>query len=211
MYITLDEVSAVITIVDYGMGNLRSVQKALQYMNIPSAISSKPEDIIKSEGIIIPGVGAFPDAMDNIKKNNIDRAIKLAAAEDKPILGICLGMQLLFEESAEVKSCEGLGLLKGTVKKIEGNVKVPHMGWNSLKFHKPCVLLNGVKEGGYVYFVHSYYAQIMEEGILNAYSLYEKSIPAIVSKKNVFGIQFHPEKSGEEGMKILKNFWELIK
>lgn len=200
-----------LTIIDYGMGNLRSVQKALQYMNINSSISSEPEDIVKSKGIIIPGVGAFPDAMENMKKSNLDKAIKLAAVEGKPILGICLGMQLLFEESEEVRKCEGFGLLKGTIKKIEGAVKVPHMGWNSLKFHKPCALLEGVKEGGYVYFVHSYYAEIKEDGILNAYSVYEKTIPAVVSKENIFGIQFHPEKSGEEGMKMLKNFGELVK
>lgn len=200
-----------ITIVDYGMGNLRSVQKAMEYMNITSTISSEPEEIIKSEGIIIPGVGAFPDAMKNMKKSNMDKAIKLAAEEGKPILGICLGMQLLFEESEEVSKCEGFGLLKGNIKKIEGAVKVPHMGWNSLKFNNSCILLNGVKEDGYVYFVHSYYAEIKEEDVLNAYSIYEKIIPAVVSKKNIFGVQFHPEKSGEEGMKILKNFGELVK
>jgi glutamine amidotransferase len=195
-----------IAIVDYGVGNLKSVQNALKVLNIPSIISSDNDEIAMCRSIIVPGVGAFPDAMRNLKGRGLDKVIKVAAKEGKPILGICLGMQLFFEESDEIERCKGLGFLKGTVKKLEGSIKIPHMGWNSICFDHPSSLLKGVRENSYVYFVHSYYAQIREENIVNAYSLYEKKIPAIVSKDNIFGMQFHPEKSGEAGMKLLKNF-----
>jgi len=200
-----------IAIVDYGVGNLKSVQNALKALNIPSIISSDNEEIAKSSSIIVPGVGAFPDAMKNLKDKGLDVVIKAAAKEGKPILGICLGMQLFFEESEEIERCAGLGLLKGTIKKLEGSIKIPHMGWNDLSFETYIPLLEGVKEKSYVYFVHSYYAQVLEENIVNAYSIYEKKIPAIVSKGNIFGMQFHPEKSGDAGMKILKNFGEMVK
>ena len=199
-----------IAIVDYGVGNLKSVQNALKTLNIPSIISSDNEEIAKSRSIIVPGVGAFPDAMKNMKDKGLDEVIKAAAKEGKPILGICLGMQLFFEESEEIEKCKGLGFLKGTIKKLEGSIKIPHMGWNDLSFETYSPLLKGVKENSYVYFVHSYYAQVGEENIVNAYSTYEKKIPAIVSKGNIFGMQFHPEKSGEAGMKLLKNFGGIV-
>jgi glutamine amidotransferase len=202
--------NAMIAIVDYGVGNLNSVQNALKTLNIPSIISSDNEEIAKSRSIIVPGVGAFPDAMKNLKDKGLDKVIKAAAKEGKPILGICLGMQLFFEESEEIEKCQGLGLLKGTIKKLEGSIKIPHMGWNSLCFEKHCSLLEDVNENSYVYFVHSYYAQVREDNIVNAYSIYEKKIPAIVSKDNIFGMQFHPEKSGEAGMKLLKNFGGMV-
>jgi len=199
-----------IAIVDYGVGNLNSVQNALNSMNIKSVISSSSEEILKCRSIIVPGVGAFADAMKNMKDSGLDIVIKAAAKEGKPILGICLGMQLLFEESDEVEKCSGLGLLKGNIIKLEGAIKIPHMGWNSLSFETPSPLLKGIEENEYVYFVHSYYAVNCEEGIVNAYSTYEKKIPAIVSKGNIFGMQFHPEKSGEFGQKLLKNFVEVV-
>ncbi|ADL53588.1 imidazole glycerol phosphate synthase subunit HisH [Clostridium cellulovorans] len=200
-----------IAIIDYGMGNLKSVWKSLNYLNIPSVITDDPKVIKEAGGIIIPGVGAFPDAMKNIREAGLETVIKEEAKAGKPILGVCLGMQLLFETGEEMVRTEGLGLLKGTVKKIEEEVKVPHMGWNNLKFDVDSPLLKGVKEGSYAYYVHSYYASIEEEGILNAYSEYGRQIPGLVSKGNVFGAQFHPEKSGESGMQILKNFGELVK
>ena len=199
-----------IAIVDYGVGNLKSVQNALKTLNIPSIISSDKDEIAKSRSIIVPGVGAFPDAMKNLKDKGLDVVIKAAAKEGKPILGICLGMQLFFEESEEIEKCKGLGFLKGTVKKLEGSIKIPHMGWNDLIFENCTPLLEGVVENSYVYFVHSYYAEVGEENIVNAYSMYEKKIPAIVSKGNIFGLQFHPEKSGEAGMKLLKNFGGIV-
>jgi glutamine amidotransferase len=200
-----------VAIVDYGMGNLKSVQKALAFLGIASFISSDEEKIKNSKAIIIPGVGAFPDAMENMKSKGLDLLIKEEAKAGKPILGICLGMQLLFEEGKEIETTQGLGFLKGKITEITGLVKVPHMGWNSLSFKESSPLLEGVKEGSFVYFVHSYFAKLGEEKILNAYTEYGTNLPAIVSKNNIFGIQFHPEKSGEIGMKILKNFGELIK
>ncbi|MBK5241189.1 imidazole glycerol phosphate synthase subunit HisH [Clostridium sp.] len=199
-----------IAIVDYGVGNLKSVQNALKTLNIPSIISSDNEEIANSRSIIVPGVGAFPDAMKNMKARGLDKVIISAAKQGKPILGICLGMQLFFEKSYELEICQGFGFFKGNIVKLEGSIKIPHMGWNSLSFEKNTPLLNGVVENNYVYFVHSYYAKVHEEGIVNAYSTYEKKIPAIVSKGNIFGMQFHPEKSGEAGMKLLENFGRLV-
>lgn len=199
-----------IAIIDYEMGNLRSVQKALEFLGIASIISSDSEVIKASDGIILPGVGAFPDAMDNLRKSGLDKVILDMVEKDIPILGICLGMQLFFEKGTEVRDCEGLGIFKGQIKRIIGSVKVPHMGWNNLNYVKECPLLKGVKEKSYFYFVHSYYASIEEDNILDAYCNYGEQITAVVSKNNVYGTQFHPEKSGDDGMKILKNFGEMI-
>jgi glutamine amidotransferase len=200
-----------IAIVDYGMGNLKSVQKALTFLNIGSFISNDEDDIKNSNAIIIPGVGAFPDAMENMKRSGLDILIKAEAKAGKPLLGICLGMQLLFEESNEIQTTSGFGFLKGKITEIKKNVKVPHMGWNTLKFKEASPLLKGVVENSYAYFVHSYFAELDDEKILNAYTEYGANIPAIVSKDNIFGIQFHPEKSGKIGMKILENFGEMVK
>lgn len=200
-----------IAIVDYGMGNLRSVENALDFLGIQSIITSDKETILNSDGIILPGVGAFPDAIDNIKEAGLDKVLKEAVNKGKPLLGICLGMQLLFEESDEVKLSKGLGFLKGRIEKLNIDLKVPHMGWNSLNMEKESPILNGIKKGSHVYFVHSYYAVTGEEGILNAYADYGVKVPGIVSKGNVYGIQFHPEKSGEIGLRMLKNFGEMIK
>ncbi|MEK6266052.1 MAG: imidazole glycerol phosphate synthase subunit HisH [Clostridium sp.] len=199
-----------IAIVDYGVGNLKSVQNALKMLSIPSIISSDNEEIANSRSIIVPGVGAFPDAMKNMKARGLDKVIISAAKKGKPILGICLGMQLFFEESYELETCQGLGFFKGKIVKLEGSIKIPHMGWNNLSFENYTPLLSGVEENNYVYFVHSYYAEVNEKGIVNAYSTYEKKIPAIVSKGNIFGMQFHPEKSGEAGMKLLQNFGRQV-
>ncbi|MCY6960501.1 imidazole glycerol phosphate synthase subunit HisH [Clostridium brassicae] len=200
-----------IAIVDYGMGNLKSVQNALNAVNIQSTITSNNEVILNCKGIILPGVGAFPEAINHIEELKLDKTLKEAVSKGIPLLGICLGMQLLFEEGDEIMLSKGLGFLKGRIEEIKGNVKVPHMGWNSLKIEKKSNLLKGIKEGDYVYFVHSYYAVVEEDGILNSYVDYEVKVPGVVSKKNVYGIQFHPEKSGDIGLKILKNFGEMIK
>jgi imidazole glycerol-phosphate synthase subunit HisH len=200
-----------IAIVDYGMGNLKSVQKALSYLGIKSVITSEAKEIAQSKGIIVPGVGAFPDAMQTMKSKGLDKVIIEEAGKGKAVLGICLGMQLLFEESYEIEKCHGLGLLKGSIVKIDESVKVPHMGWNDLKLEKECELFKEADENPFVYFVHSYYAQPAEEGIVNAYASYGGKVPAIVSKGNIYGIQFHPEKSGEAGIRILKRFGEMVK
>lgn len=195
-----------ISIIDYGMGNLRSVQKALEYISEPAVITDDKEIIMKSSGIIVPGVGAFPDAMQNLKKTGIDKLIISAAKENKPLLGICLGMQLFFESSDEVKLESGLGILRGKVTKLEGDIKIPHMGWNSLNIKKMSPILNGTTQGSFVYFVHSYYVSSICAENLNAACNYGVEIPAVISSSNVFGMQFHPEKSGEIGINMLRNF-----
>ncbi|WP_278246472.1 imidazole glycerol phosphate synthase subunit HisH [Clostridium drakei] len=199
-----------ISIIDYGMGNLRSVQKALEYIGEKAAITSNIEKILKSDGVILPGVGAFPDAMENLKEKSLDKALKEVVDKGIPTLGICLGMQLLFSKGEEVRDCDGLGFFEGTIKKMYGDIKIPHMGWNSLKMERQCALLKGINEESYVYFVHSFYAEIEEREILNATSKYGIDVPAVISKGNLFGAQFHPEKSGDVGIKILKNFASLI-
>ncbi len=197
-----------IAIIDYGAGNINSVKKALDYLNIESILTSSSLVMEKADGIIVPGVGAFPDAMRNLEDKGLVLPLK-EQAKKKPILGICLGMQILFDKGFEFEETDGLSLIDGKVIKITAdNLKIPHMGWNSLKINKPCPLLKGIKEGDFVYFVHSYRADTDMENI-NAYTQYGEIIPALVSKGNVYGAQFHPEKSSEIGLKILKNFKEL--
>ncbi|AAK78915.1 glutamine amidotransferase [Clostridium acetobutylicum] len=199
-----------IAIIDYDMGNLLSVKKAFDYIGANSFITSDSKEIEKSDAIILPGVGAFPDAMSSLKENGIDKTIINEAKNGKPFAGICLGMQLLFDESEEVTNTKGLGLIGGKIRKMKTEFKIPHMGWNSLNIPRECNILKGVSKGSYVYFVHSYYAELADKNNLNAYCDYGTKLPAVVSYKNIFGIQFHPEKSGEIGLTILKNFWELI-
>jgi glutamine amidotransferase len=200
-----------IGIVDYGMGNLRSVQKALEALGYEAFISSDREELSQAKGLILPGVGAFPDAMKNLKSSGLNLLIKEFAAENKPILGICLGMQLLFDVSYEVSECEGLGLIDGKVLKLDESLKIPHMGWNDLSLAEKCPLLKDIEEGSFVYFVHSYYVDMDNINDLNAYTVYGLMVPAVVSRGSVFGAQFHPEKSGSTGMRILRNFGELVK
>lgn len=200
-----------ISIVDYGVGNLRSVQKAFESLGFEAEITGDIKRINESKAIILPGVGAFPDAIHELRKTGIYDAVIEAAQCGKPILGICLGMQLLFEYGYEIEKCEGLALIKGSVKKLEGEIKIPHMGWNNIRTIKDCAILKGIADDSYVYFVHSFYAEVIDELDLNSVTDYGSEIPAIVSNGNIYGTQFHPEKSGKVGMKILKNFGELIK
>ena len=200
-----------IAIVDYGIGNLRSVQKALEYIGLKGNITSDKESIMNSEGIILPGVGAFPDAMDNLKIKGLDLILKGARDANKPILGICLGMQLLFDESEEIRPCSGLGFIPGKIKRLYGKVKIPHMGWNSLNIINNDPIIKGIKEEDHVYFVHSFYAEMEFRENLIAECSYGIQVPAVIGRGNVYGTQFHPEKSGDIGIKILKNFGELIK
>ena len=199
-----------ICIVDYGMGNLKSVQKALKYIGTDSKITSEGRDIEDSSGVILPGVGAFPEAMKNLKKRNLDKVLKKQAKSGKPFIGICLGMQLLFDSGEEIEECDGLGLISGKIVKLYGDIKIPHMGWNNLITEKQCKILKGVPENSYVYFVHSYYGKLKSKENLSAYSIYgQVDIPAVVNKNNVYGTQFHPEKSGDVGIRILKNFIKM--
>jgi len=198
-----------VTIVDYELGNLGSLRKALETVGIEYIISGKKEDVENSDAIILPGVGAFRDAIEFIEKNNLKESIKRHVENGKFLIGICLGMQLFYEKSYENGCYEGLGLLEGDVVKLKSK-KVPHMGWNNLNIKKEEPITKGLSDEDYVYFVHSYYAVGDEKDTL-AFSEYELTVPAIVRKGNVIGFQFHPEKSGEIGEKILKNLREVIK
>ena len=205
-----------IVIIDYGMGNLKSVRNALNYLGIENKISDDYDEIRKADALILPGVGAFPDAMDTIEKLGLDKVIKEETEKGKYLLGICLGMQLLFEKGYEGLERTGLGLIKGNIVKMkddrEKNVKIPHIGWNNLKYNRKDILFRNIDEGKYVYYVHSYFAQSYNDEDLVAYSEYgENKIPGIVRRNNIIGAQFHPEKSGTVGLDILRNFGELIK
>lgn len=199
-----------IAIIDYGMGNLHSVSKAVERLGYAYKFVSTADELLAADGAILPGVGAFGDAMKNLRELGLIEPIHQFAASGKPLVGICLGMQLLFDSSTEHGANEGLGLLPGRVERFEGDYKVPHMGWNRLTFLQDNRIFNGVEQG-YVYFVHSYFLQPTEENrpVLLATADYYQEVPAIVGKGNVYGMQFHPEKSGTVGMKLLQNFAEL--
>lgn len=200
-----------IAVIDYGAGNIFSVKNALDYLGYENRLTKSPEDIKNADGIILPGVGAFPWAMKMLNESGLVDTIK-TEAKKKPFLGICLGMQLLFDKGYEFEECDGLGLIPGHVDKMdEPDLVIPHMGWNKLEKNQDCPLLEGLSDNEYVYFVHSYKAFCEDEN-LYAYCEYGNKVSALVSDgKNVFGAQFHPEKSGETGLKILKNFVELAK
>jgi len=196
-------------IIDYGMGNLASVQRAFEKLNVDVKISNKEEDLRNAKSLILPGVGAFRDAIKLLNESGLGAIIKDEVSKGKYIIGICLGMQLLYEKGFEYGDYDGLGLIKGNIQLLDVKLKIPHMGWNNLKFNKEDPILKYIKQDEYVYFVHSYYAE-SDNSELVAYSEYEKKIPAIVKKDNVYGIQFHPEKSGETGLNILKAYKEII-
>jgi len=191
-------------IIDYGLGNLNSVQKGFERVGLETKISSDIEEIRKSNSIILPGVGAFRDAVKLLEEKNLKNLIIEEVNKGKNILGICLGMQLLYDKSFENGEFDGLGLIKGNIKKFDISLKVPHMGWNELLINKDHQLFKKFT-GGHVYFVHSYYALTAEEYIL-AKAPYGIEIPAIVGKDNIVGMQFHPEKSGKVGMELLNNW-----
>lgn len=200
-----------VAIIDYDAGNIKSVEKALEYLGQKVKITRDQKEILSADRVILPGVGAFGDAMGKIRSYGLESVIQDAVRQGTPFLGICLGLQLLFEDSDETPGVKGLGLLPGGIRRIpdgEG-LKIPHMGWNSLHFAHNGRLFQGIEEGAYVYFVHSYYLEAEEESIVKASAEYGVHIHASVEKENVFACQFHPEKSGETGLKILKNFTEL--
>lgn len=196
-------------IIDYGMGNLASVQRAFEKLDIDVKISDKEEDLRSAASLILPGVGAFRDAIGLLEESGLAAVINEEAAKGKYIMGICLGMQLLYEKGYEYGEYEGLGLIKGSIEYLDVKLKIPHMGWNNLKFNRQDPILKYIDEDEYVYFVHSYYA-VSDNSELVAYAEYEKKVPAIVRKNNVYGIQFHPEKSGEAGLNILRAYKEII-
>ena len=200
-----------IAIIDYDAGNIKSVEKALQKLGAEVCITKDAEVILNADKVILPGVGAFGDAMANLKKYGLDVVIHQVVEKGTPFFGICLGLQLLFESSDETPGVEGLGILKGKILRIpdKDDLKIPHMGWNSLHLQNEGRLFKGLPEQSYVYFVHSYYLKAEEEEIVKATTEYSVNIHASVEKGNVFACQFHPEKSSDVGLTILKNFVEL--
>ena len=201
-----------IAIIDYGVGNLFSLTSSFAAIGAEVKVTNKKEDIESADRIILPGVGAFEDAAKKLRESGLVDVIKAQAAKGKPLMGICLGMQLLFDKSFEYGEHEGLGFIKGNVRPITdvipSDYKVPHIGWNALQFKKESPLFKYINNGNYVYFVHSFYAADCDEAV-TAVSEYGAELTACVEDKNIFGCQFHPEKSGEVGLNILRAFAEM--
>ena len=200
-----------IAIIDYDAGNIRSVEKALQFLGQEVKITRDREEILGADKVVLPGVGSFGDAMGKLHQYGLVEVIRQVAEKKTPFLGICLGLQLLFERSDESPGVEGLGILKGEILRIPGGEgrKIPHMGWNSLELRNQGRLFAGISGEPYVYFVHSYYLKARDEQIVKATTEYGVTIHASVEQDNIFACQFHPEKSSDTGLKILKNFVEL--
>ena len=200
-----------VSIIDYGVGNLFSLRSSFAAIGAEAEVTSDPETIRRADRVILPGVGAFGDAADKLRETGLDKVVQEEAARGKPLMGICLGMQLLFERSVEYGEHKGLGLLKGEIRpiaeRIPADLKIPQMGWNALKIVRESPLFKYTKDGEYVYFVHSYSAVDCEDSLL-ASTEYGADLTACVGKGNVFGCQFHPEKSGEAGLRMLKAFCE---
>ena len=196
-----------IAIIDYGAGNLHSVKNALDFLGADSKITSVADEILAADAVILPGVGAFGDCMACLREMNLVETARAAAKSGKPFLGICLGLQLMFEESEEAPGVKGLGIFKGKIVKIpERGLKIPHMGWNSITLGKESKIL---EDNSFVYFVHSYYLNTDDETLISAYTEYGERLAIAVERDNVFATQFHPEKSGDAGMEILRKFVAL--
>lgn len=202
-----------IAIIDYGAGNLQSVEKAFRFLGCEVKVTGSMEGLLCSDAAVLPGVGSFGDSMDCLMKSGLIDPIKEFIGSGRPFLGICLGLQLLFEESEESPGVKGLGVLKGKICKIpaESGLKIPHIGWNSLDVRKNGGLFQGLPENPYVYFVHSYYLKAEDRDVVSSQTQYGVDIDASVQRKNLFATQFHPEKSGEVGLRILRNFASAIK
>ena len=201
-----------IAIIDYGAGNIQSVSKAFRHIGCDCFITNKKGEILSADGAVLPGVGSFGDTVDSLNKFGIRDAVTGFINSGKPFLGICLGLQLLFPGSEESEGAEGLGIFDGTITKIPGGegLKIPHMGWNSIKIKDGSRLFKGIGVEPYVYFVHSYYLNAADRDIVAAQTEYGVTIDAAVERGNVFATQFHPEKSGSTGLKILKNFVDIV-
>ena len=197
-----------IAIIDYGAGNLQSVKKALDFIGAESVITDNPEEINRCDKILLPGVGSFGDAMESMTEKGLVETVRQNALSGKPFLGICLGLQLLFEESEESPGVKGLGIFKGKIKRFSSDMglKIPHIGWNSLEIRQNDTIFRDVPQNSYVYFVHSYYLHAEDEKDVAAITDYGIDFHSAVGKNNVFATQFHPEKSGDVGLQILRNF-----
>lgn len=202
-----------IAIIDYDAGNIRSVEKAFAFLGESAAVTRDPETILNADGVVLPGVGAFGDAMDKLRAYGLDRVVRECVDRNKPFLGICLGLQLLFAESEESPGVEGLHILEGRIVRIPSDqgLKVPHIGWNSLQFQTDSRLFDNLPENPFVYFVHSFYLQAADTEIVTATADYGVQIHASVEKGNLFACQFHPEKSSDVGMQMLRNFIKVVK
>lgn len=198
-----------IAIIDYGAGNIKSLQFTLSQLNLENTLTQDETLIRNSKAIILPGVGSFQDAMKELKRAGLDKIIREEASAGKPILGICLGMQLFYQTSDEGGHSDGLGLLKGHIERIPSSVKVPHMGWNTLQLRKGYDITMNLPDNAYVYFVHSYFANKVDGNNVIGSCTYGTEIPVLVQKDNIIGMQFHPEKSSEVGLQLLNNFKEM--
>lgn len=201
-----------VAIIDYDAGNIKSVEKAFQFIGQDTVVTRDPEQIYRADHVVLPGVGAFGDAIDKLNKYGLVEVIKTVTSKEVPFIGICLGQQLLFDSSEESVGAVGLGILRGQIKKIpnnNGQLKIPQIGWNNLAYPSKGRLFEGIDEGQYVYFVHSYYLHAEERDIVKATTEYGTLIDASVEKGNIFACQFHPEKSSDVGMQILKNFVKI--
>ena len=201
-----------VAIIDYGAGNILSVQKALDHIGCENVVTSDASVISGADGAILPGVGSFGDAMDHLSAGGLVGAVKEFAASGKPFLGICLGLQVLFDASEESPEAAGLSVFPGSVRRFPADIglKIPHIGWNSIEYDRECPIFKGLSDHPYVYFVHSYYLQAKDESVVSAVADYGMKFHAAVWKDNVFATQFHPEKSGSVGLQILRNFAGLI-
>ena len=201
-----------VAIIDYGAGNILSVQKALDHIGCENVVTSDREVIMSADGAVLPRVGSFGDAMDNLHKNGLTQAVKNFMSSGRPFLGICLGLQVLFDSSEETPDAAGLSVFSGKVRRFPAGIglKIPQIGWNSIDYERGCPIFKGLPENPYVYFVHSYYLEASDESVVSAVAEYGVRYHAAVARGNVFATQFHPEKSGEVGLQILRNFAELI-
>lgn len=200
-----------ISIIDYGMGNLRSVAKGFARMGIDARVTGDPREVDNARGVVLPGVGAFSDAMDNLTRLGLVPAINRAVEKGKPFLGICLGLQLLFDSSEEWGNSPGLGIFPGRVRRLPPGLKVPHMGWNTITMKQHCPLLEDIPENAAFYFVHSYYVEPANPLLTACTTSYGLEFTSVAARDNVFGIQFHPEKSSALGLRILQKFGGLVK
>lgn len=200
-----------IAIIDYGMGNLRSVEKGFQKMGIDVRVVSDPRKIDDAAGVVLPGVGAFRDCMNNLERLSLVEAILRSIEKGKPFLGICLGLQVLFTESEEFGPCRGLDVMPGRVVRFRGGLKVPHMGWNTVKILKEAPIFDGIADGAFFYFVHSYYVIPKQEEVIATTTDYGCTFTSAIWRENIFATQFHPEKSQQIGLSVLKNFGDLVR
>lgn len=199
-----------IAIVDYGMGNLRSVQKGLEKAGYQAVVVRDPEALPDARGVVLPGVGSFGDTMKNLKERGFAEVIPDLVASGRPFLGICVGLQVLFESGEEMGTHRGLGILAGRVRRFTGDLKIPHMGWNQVFFKQDNPLFKGIPDGSYFYFVHSYYAEPADPEEVCGVTCYGAEFASAVARGNLFAVQFHPEKSSDLGLRVLANFGELV-